>query len=242
MMHTNLGRAYFDLGNLGPAERMLAEARDLDPQIPLTHFNLGLVYRAQGAAGPAMEAFETFLVLAPPDDPARSAVESALQELQAEVTGEWTEVVNEAGGYTISGPPTWVHVEDNARIVFARRREDVDHLIDGAPMVMVEAWSPGAMMEDLGLDTLHDPAEVATAAAASLGASHGDVQTAALGGYPAALVDIIGTYEGTRYYGTLAVILLEDRIIRVDGAGPTDQWPDVYTTCIDMINSLSFAE
>ncbi|MBN1247379.1 MAG: tetratricopeptide repeat protein [Anaerolineae bacterium] len=238
----NLGEAYRALGNLEEAAEALAEARDIDPTNPRVYYQLGLVYREQGAFGPAIEAFEQYLSMVPDGAPDQAAATGAVEELKDDVNGEWVSVTNEAASFGLLHPRSWMYVEEGPRLILAQYNTHLAGAVAETPTVVFEMLPADRLRADLGIASLEDPAEVVLAAANALGTPAGQVQTADFDGYPAALVELSADVRGSRFYGILAVVLLEDHVLRVAGAGPARQWPEVRPICIDMVNSVFFTE
>jgi len=56
--------------NLVDAERLLIQARDLDPYLPEVYYGLGVLYRLKGQRDDAIAAFRKYLDIGPGQDPA----------------------------------------------------------------------------------------------------------------------------------------------------------------------------
>jgi tetratricopeptide (TPR) repeat protein len=241
MTHNNLGRAYFDQGRLDEAITELEEAIELDPDNAQAHFNLGLVYRELNQVNEAIAEFETYLELIPSDSPNRAVVERTIAELEEQVEAQQAEYVNAEGGYSLRYPEDWHHAERGAEVMFVESEEDLDVVIEEAPLIMFAAGPLTELAENLGLTEITDLAEVLEAGAAALDGEAGEIETGEIDGYPAALTDISGSYRGSPYEGSLAIVIVEDWAVQVTGMGPSGQWDAIRPTFVDMLNSLSFS-
>jgi tetratricopeptide (TPR) repeat protein len=237
MTHNNLGRAYYDQGRLDEAVVELKEAIRLDAENYRGHFNLGLAYRDQGRVDEAIAEFETYLQVAPPDAPARAAVEEEIAKLKTGLTAEYR---NAAGGYSLLYPEGWHYVERKAEVMFVESEEDLDVLIEEASLILFAAGPLTELAEKLGLTEITSPEQVLQAGATALGAEAGEIKTGEVAGYPAGITDISGTLEGVPYEGSLVIVLVEDWGMQVTGIGPPDQWGNVRPIFEAMVMSLSF--
>ncbi len=234
----DLAGVYAELGKLSEAIATGKKAIELVPKYALAHKNLGLAYYKQGEAEEAIAAFETYLQLRP-DAPDRAAVEETIATLREEEAG--TEYANVPGGYRLRYPEGWHYDERGSDVMFVEREEDLSVAITGAPVILFDAGTLGELADEIGVTEITDLAEVLRAGAEALGGEAGDVETGKIAGYPAALTDITGTYKGSPYEGSLALVVVDDWVIRVNGLGPPEQWRDVRPTFIEMINSLTFS-
>jgi tetratricopeptide (TPR) repeat protein len=241
MAHNNLGRAYFEQGRLDEAVVELKEAIRLDSENARAHFNLGLVYYDQGRVDEAIAELETYLQLIPPDAPDRAKVEEWIEQLKTGLTAEYR---NAAGGYSLLCPEGWYYVEREAEVMFVAKEEDLDVLVHEAPMILFAAGLTSELADHMGLDeiTAQDLDIVLQGGAVAMGGEAGEITYLEIAGYPAAIADFSGTYEGSPYEGTLAFVFMDDRCIRVVGMGPPDQWGNVRPTFVAMVNSLTFFE
>ena len=97
-------------------------------------------------------------------------------------------------------------------------------------------------MSDFDLSEDATPDEILEAMADGLEAEMGEVQTARLAGYPSVLADVSGSADDTPFEGTLAIVIVEERLVAVFGLGKVGQWAALRPVYIDMVNSLSFFE
>ena len=82
----------------------------------------------------------------------------------------------------------------------------------------------------------------AQAIAQALGSETGEIETGNLQGYPAALIQIRGDFDGTSYIGVLGVAVVEERVIAATAIAQPDQWDAFRPTFMTMFNNLSFFE
>ncbi|MFN2290172.1 MAG: tetratricopeptide repeat protein [Anaerolineae bacterium] len=246
MAHNNLGRAYFDQGRFEESVAELREAASLDAENPLPHVNLGLVYRQQGLIEEAIAEFETYLELTPPDDSNRTEVEQEIENLK----GPSAEYKNAAAGYALPYPSDLHYAQDGVMAVFSQSQVAVEAALDfvmakalqEAPLAMFDAMPLDKMAADYDLEAGDDPVEFQRAIAQDLGAKTGEMETGNLQGYPAALVQIMGEFDGTSYIGVLGVVLVEERVIAATAMAQPAQWEAFGPTFMTMFNKLSFFE
>lgn len=246
MVHNNVGRAYFDQGRFDEATVELKEAIALDAANPLAHFNLGLVYLEQGMTGDATTELETYLELIPSDDPNRAMIEQEIARLK----GEPAEYRNAAAGYAFPYPGDLSYAQDGTAAVFSTSQAAVDAVMDDAwakalqeaPSAMFDASSLDEMAEAYDLAVSASPVEYLQATAQDLGANTGEVETGNLQGYPAALIQILGDFEGTSYIGVMGIAIVDERVIAATAIAQPDQWDTFGPTFMGMFNKLSFFE
>jgi hypothetical protein len=126
--------------------------------------------------------------------------------------------------------------------MFVESEEDLDVVIEEAALIMFSAGPLDELAEKTGLTEITDLAEVLEAGAAALDGEAGEIETGEIDGYPAALTDISGSYKGSPYEGSLAIVVVEDWAVQVTGMGPSGQWDDFHPIFVDMLNSLLFFE
>lgn len=246
MAHNNLGRAYLDQGRLDEAVAELQEAIRLDVENPLPYLNLGLVYQEQGLVDEAVAEFEAYLELIPPDHSTRSKVEREIERLRAAPA----EYRNAAAGYALPYPGDLSHNEDGTWAAFSRSQAAVEaalksatgNALQEAPVAMFDAMPLDRMAKDYGLGISANPVDFLQAIAGDLGADTGEIETGNLRGYPAALMQILGDFDDTAYYGVLGVVVVEDRVIAATAIAQPDQWDAFGPTFMAMFNNLSFFE
>ena len=246
MAHNNLGRAYFDQGRLEEAIAELREAISLDVENPLPHVNLGLIYQEQGLTDEAVSEFEAYLELVPPDDANRGKVEREIERLK-EIPAEYR---NAAAGYALPYPGDLYHDEDGTWAAFSRSQAAVEaalasatgRALQEAPVAMFDAMPLEKMAKDYDLGMSASPVEFLQTIAQDLGAETGEIETGSLGSYPAALMQVLGDFDGTSYYGVLGVIVVEGRVIAATAMAQPEEWEAFGSTFMTMFNNLSFFE
>jgi len=242
MTHNNLGRAYFDQGRADEAVVELTEAIRLDPENYRGHFNLGLAYRDQGRADEAIAEFEAYLQLIPPDSPNRATVEEEIAKLQGQAATTEAEYRNAAGGYSLIYPEGWRYTNKKAQVVFAESEEALNVAPAEAPMVMFLAGSLDEIAQSLDMEEITDPVAALEGMAKNLEAETSEIEKGQVAGYPAVLTTISGAFQGAPYQGGLVAVLVEERVVYGVALASPDQWNDIRSTFVDMVNSLSFFE
>jgi tetratricopeptide (TPR) repeat protein len=240
--HYNLGFAYENLDQLDAALAEYQEAARVDPNYLDVYENMGTVYARQGHFEEAIVQFETFLQLAPPDDPGRAQVESWLAQLQGETAEAGTRYNNAVGGYSLSYPAGWFYAEDGARVSFAASRQDYEAPALQAPLVTLLATPLTQAAQGFGLDESAAPAEFLTVMTERVGAEVEEMESMQIAGYPAAVAATIGTVTDSPFRGNMVMILAGDRLFLAEAITPPDQWDAFRPTFVDMINSLTFSE
>ena len=81
---TNLGFAYFDLGETEAAARLFRSALSVGPREANAHFGLARTLERLGQRKEAVRSFQAYLECAPADDPFRLAAQERLRRLQDE--------------------------------------------------------------------------------------------------------------------------------------------------------------
>jgi Tfp pilus assembly protein PilF len=246
MAHNNLGRAYSDQGRLEEAVAELREAASLDAENPLPHVNLGLLYEQQGLSDEAIAEFEAYLELVPPDDANRSAVEGKIEKLN-DIPAEYR---NAAAGYVLPYPNDLYYDEDGTWAAFSKSQAAVESALASAtgkalqeaPLAMFDAMPLEEMAKDHDLGMSASPVEFLEAIAQDLGAETGELETGSLQDYPAALMQILGDFDGTSYYGVLGVVVVDERVIAATAIAQPDEWDAFGPTFMGMFNNLSFFE
>jgi hypothetical protein len=169
----------------------------------------------------------------------------------AKLEGAAAEYRNAVAGYALPYPGDLVHDHHDAWAVFSRSQAAVEAALDDhaigtalieAPLAMFDAMPLDEMAEDYDLSVDASPGEFLQAMASDLGAEMGETETGTLQGYPAALIQIMGEFEGTSYIGVLGLVLLEDRAIAATAMAQPDQWDAFGPTFMTMFNNLSFFE
>jgi tetratricopeptide (TPR) repeat protein len=246
MVRNNLGRAYFDQGNLDEAIAELKEAASLDVENPLPHLNLGLVYREQGRADQAVAELEAYLERIPPDSSNREAVEREIETLKRAPT----EYRNATAGYAMPYPGDLAHDQSGAWAVFSGSQAAVKaalghamaQALQEAPVAMFDAMPLDEIAQDYDLEVSASPVEFLQVMGRDLGAETGELETGNLKGYPAALMQIKGDFDGTSYIGVLGLVIVEERIVAATAVAQPDQWDAFRPVFITMFNNLSFFE
>jgi hypothetical protein len=169
-------------------------------------------------------------------------VEEEIAKLKESAAEQAAEYRNAAGGYSLLYPEGWYYTESGTQVVFAESEEALDAAPEGAPMVMFIAGPLSEIAESIGLEEITDPVVAMEAMAENFEAEMGEIETAKIASYPAALTGISGTFEGVSYQGGLAVALVEERAVYGVALAPPDQWEVFRPTFVTMLNSLSFVE
>jgi tetratricopeptide (TPR) repeat protein len=239
-VHYNLGFAYENLEQLDAAIAEYQEAVSIDPNYLDAYENMGTVYARQGRLEEASVQFETFLELAPPDDPGRAQVESWLAELQAALEGAGTVYSNAAKGYRISYPAGWYYVEEGDRTSFAESQEAYEAPTLESPLITLIVIPLAQTAEGFGLDESAAPTEFLQVMTERIGVEVETLEALQLAGYPAAVAATSGTVLDSPFSGDMLMILVEERIFLIEAIAPPDQWEDFRPTFVDMVNSLTF--
>ena len=246
-----LGVAYFDQEMFEEAISTLNEALRLDPERDRAYKYLGGAHYALGHDEQAISAFQTYLSLQP-DDPHRESIEGMLAELQGMEAGSGPtiEYSNAEGGYILLYPKGLHYDEDHEWAVFTESPAALDAAFDHrvgdsieeSPVAMFDALSLAEMAKDFDVEETASPTEFLQAMVKSLEAETGEIQAGEVDGHPAALAEISGIYEETRYRGALAIVIVEDRVVGASTMALPDQWEAFRPTFIAMLNSLHFID
>ena len=245
----NHAKAYFKLGLLYSAQDRFdeaiaeyEEAIRLDPDYAEAHKFLGLEYAMQGRLDEAIAELVTYLRLEP-NAPDRTDMEQIIAELEESPAVELkADYHNVEGGFSLHYPGGWYYAEKEgkAEVMFVESEEDLDVLIEEAALIMVTAGPLDELAENLGLTEITDLAEVLEAGAAALNGEAGVIKIGEIDGYPAALTDISGSYKGSPYEGSLAIVVLEDWdwAVQITGMAPSGQWENFRPIFVGMFSSL----
>jgi len=234
--HVNLGTAYQTQGMHDEAITEYQEAIRINPDLAMPHKNLALLYRDQGRTEEAIVEFETYLQLQP-DAADMAAVEKEIARLKERAGAEYR---NAAGGYSLRYPEGWYYAEKGAEVTLAPSQEDYQASSLESPLVTFIAWPLAEASENFGLEESAAPAAFLQVMATAIQAETGEIQSAEIGGYPAAFAATSGTLEGSDYRGELMIILVEERLFLAEALAPPDEWEAFGSTFVDMVNSLSF--
>ena len=238
--HYNLGFAYESLEQLDAAIAQYQEAVRADPNYLDAYENMGTVYARQGRLEEAIAEFETFLQLAPPDDPGRTQVEEWLAELERATADAGTKYSNAEGGYSLSYPEGWYHTEDGTRVGLAESQEAYQAPSLGSPLVTLLTMPLAQTAQNFGLAETAAPTEFLEVMTGRVKAEVAEMESVQIAGYPAAVAATSGTVMDSPYRGDMIIILVEDRVFLAEAIAPPDQWDAFRPTFADMINSLSF--
>ncbi len=240
--HYNLGFAYENLERLDDAIAEYQKAARVDPNYVDAYENMGAVYARQGRFEEAIVQFETFLELAPPDDPGREQVEGWLAELEGATAdaGVESEYNNAASGYSLSYPAGWYYVEDGGRTSFAPSKQEYEAPALESPLITLLVTPLAQTAQGFGLDENATPAEFLQIMTERVEAGVEEMDDLQINGYPAAVAATSGTVMDSPYKGNMIIILVEERVFLAEGIAPPDQWDAFRPTFVDMINSLSF--
>jgi tetratricopeptide (TPR) repeat protein len=245
--HYALGLAYTDVGRYEDAVTALNEALKLDPDRVRAYKHLGVAHYALHNDEEAIAAFETYLRLQP-DDPDRATIEATIAELKGETAepGAGLEYRNAAGGYGLLYPEGLTYIEEDTMATFAPSRSALELATEEAvaqgPVVMFDASPLDEAADAFGLAESTDAEGFLQAMVENIGAEMGELEIGKLGGYPGALAEISGDYEGTPYTGGLAIVIVEDRIVGAYGMAPPEKWDGFRPAFESMFFSLSFFE
>jgi tetratricopeptide (TPR) repeat protein len=248
-IYNNLGAAYYVQGKVDDAIGAWLKVLAIDPDHAKAHKNLGLAYSDLGRIEEAITEFETYLQLLP-DAPDRAAVEEKIAELEEMTASPLAEYRNDAGGYSLLYPEDFYHADEDGWSAFSESQEAVEVVFDyateeafqKAPVFMVDVMALEETLDDYDLGIAADSTDILQALIDQIGAEIDTTQTATLDGYPSAMSEISGDFDGVSFKGALAVIVVDDRVIGVFGLALPDQWDTFFPTYLDMINSLSFFE
>jgi len=245
--HYALGLAYSDVKRYEEAVAELNEALRLEPERDRAYKHLGVAYYALRQDEQAIEAFETYLRLQP-DDPDGATIEATISQLKGEMEASTpgNEYRNAPGGYALLYPDGLVYVEDGTLATFAPSEAalelEVGEAVAQGPVVMFDVSPSTEVAGDFGVAEDAAPEEILQAMAESMEAGLSGLDTGMLGGYPGAMAEITGTYEGTAYAGALGIVVVEERGVGAFAMAPPEQWTGFQPAFTSMFFSLSFFE
>lgn len=247
--HNSLAIAYYIQGKADDAISVWLEALAIDPDHAPTHKNLGIAYRDLGRIEEAIAEFEAYLQLRP-DASDRAAIEEEIADLEEMLASPVAEYSNDEGGYSLVYLKTLHYADEDAWVAFSESQEAVDAVFgtgteaafQEAPVFIVDAIGLEDMLDDLDLGIAADAVDIVEALSEQLDAEIDTTQTATLDGYPSALAEVSGDYDGVPFKGALVVVIVDERMIGVFGLAVPDQWDAFFSTYLDMVNSLSFFE
>jgi tetratricopeptide (TPR) repeat protein len=245
--HYALGLAYTEVERYAEAVTELNEALRLEPERDSAYKHLGVAYYALRQDEQSIAAFETYLRLQP-DDPVRATIEATIAQLQGETAEPepGNEYRNAPGGYALLYPDGLAYVEDGTLATFAPNESalelEVEEAVAQGPVVMFDISPLTEVAGDFDLAEDAAPEEILLAMAENMEAELIGMETGMLGGYPGALAEITGTYEGTAYIGGLGIIVVEERVSGALAMSPPEQWSSFHPAFTSMFFSLSFFE
>jgi len=238
----NLGFAYEQVEQLDQAIAAYQKAVGADPNYLDAYENMGTVYARQNRLEEAIAQFETFLLLAPADDPGRAQVEDWLAQLKEATAATAAEYDNAANGYSLSYPAGWYHVEEGDRVSFAPSQADYEAPALRSLLVTLFVMPLDQTAQGFGLEQGAAPSDFLQVMTGRVEAMVEEMESVQIAGYPAAVAATSGTVMNSLYKGNMLIILVDERVVLVEGIAPPDQW-DVYRpTFVDMVNSLTFFE
>ncbi len=238
--HYNLGFSYENMEQLDEAIAAYQEAVRVNPNYVDAYENMGTVYARQGQFEQAIVQFETFLQLAPADDPGRAQVEGWLAELEGATADAGTRYTNAAGGYSLSYPSGWYYAEEGARVGFAESREAYEAPALESPLVTLLVTPLTQAAEGFGLDESATPVEFLQVMTERVAAEVEEMESLQILGYPAAVAATSGSVTDSPYKGNMIMIVLGERLFLAEAIAPPDQWDAFRPTFVEMINSLTF--
>ena len=248
-IYNNLGAVYYAQGRVDDAIDAWLKTLAIDPNHAKAHKNLGLAYSDLGRIEEAITEFETYLQLLP-DASDRATVEEKIAELEKMAASPLAEYNNDEGGYSLLYPKDFYYADDDGWSAFSESQEAVDTVFDyateeafqKAPVFMVDVMALEDILDEYDLGIAADSTDILEALTDQIGAEIDSTQTATLDGYPSAMSEISGDFDGVSFKGALAVVIVDEKVIGVFGLALPDQWDAFFSTYLDMINSLSFFE
>jgi hypothetical protein len=138
--------------------------------------------------------------------------------------------------------------QEDTWALFSRSQAAVESALDyamgealqEAPLAMFDAMPLNEMADEYDLEVGARPAEFLEAMAQALEARTGEIEAGGLQGYPAALIQIAGDFDGTPYIGVLGVAIVDERVVAATALAQPDQWDAFGPTFMTMFNGLAF--